>query len=513
VKSVDLTDLTDRSATGDQVASTDRAGDAPTNLTVVTVRSLLWTYGSTGVLATLQLGYTAAISRLLLPADFGLIALASLPLALSSHVAGLGIASAIVQKRALDDRDVRVAFTGSAALGVLAAVAIALVAPAVGWVFARPDLVPVLQALGLSYAIAGFGGVALALLRRNMRFRAVAAVEISSYAVGYPVVGIVAAAYGWGVWSLVVASLTQSTVQTAGALVVGGHGLRPLFDRRRAHRIFGFGSLVSVNGMLEMVTASADTYAVGRYLGAAALGQYNRATLLVGLPMTHLSTGATKVLMPGFSRITDDVDRTRSAYLRGLALLTGVLFPFAVTASVLAGPLVTVMLGEGWETAAHVLPVVAFAVTCSFAQHLGAVVCEARGRVARKLVIQCGYLTVVIVAVAAVVLTGPTVIRLALVFAAGQLLQHVLYQVQLRADLAVPVRTLVGVHVQSLALAAASGTAAALAASFGGPPLVRLGAGVFAAVAVWAAAVAAIRPLRIRSALAALDLGTQLRRH
>jgi lipopolysaccharide exporter len=475
-------------------------------LTATTVQGLTWTYGCIGLTVCLQLAYTAVMSRLLLPADFGLVALATLPLQLSSHIANLGIESAVVQKSTLDNRDVRVAFTGAVALGLLSATVLAVVAPLAGWAVGSTAVVPILRALGLTYAIAGFGTVAMAMLRRHMTFRRIALIEVGSYTLSFPGVGIACALAGLGVWSLVAAALAQALLVSGIGLLVVRHDLHPLVDRRRARRLYGFGTLVSLNGILEFFGGTADTFAVGRFLGTDLLGQYSRASLVIGLPMSHLSTGATKVLMPGFSQLKGDLIRSRGAYLRALALLTGLIFPFGAVAAALAVPLVSVLLGDQWGATEQVLPVVGLAVAFGFVQHLSAVVCEARGRLSRKLTIQVAYLAVVVAAVVVVVVTGPSLLRLAAVFTLGQILQHLLYLAQLRSDLAIATWTLARIHAEAVALAAVAAGAAVLGSSLAVAPPLRLLGGVMAATIVWGLAVVLVRPLRIRVALADLVL-------
>ena len=135
--------------------------EAVLSLTNRTRLGLYWTFGSIALTAVLQLGYTVVISRRLSPSDFGLVAIAGLPLALSGYFADMGISSAVVQKPDLDDRDVRVAFTGSVALGLIMTAVVELLAPAIGQMFGNPGVVPVLRALALSFAIISFGSVSV----------------------------------------------------------------------------------------------------------------------------------------------------------------------------------------------------------------------------------------------------------------------------------------------------------------------------------------------------------------
>jgi O-antigen/teichoic acid export membrane protein len=486
--------------------------EAVLSLTDRTVRGLFWTYGSVALTVVLQVGYTVVISRRLSPSAFGLVAFAGLPIALSGYFADMGISAAVVQKPELDNRDVRVAFTGSVVAGLLISAIVILVAPAIGVLFGNLKVVPILRVLALSFAIMGFGSVALGLLQREMKFRQIAIIEVTSYALAYPLPGLLLAWRGAGVWSLVGAALMQTVTMVSLSYALTRHAVRPLIDGRRAKRIYGFGGLVSVNGLLEFFGANADTFAVGRFIGTDSLGQYSRANLVIGLPLSHLATGASSVLMPAFARLHGDDARARRAFLRALALFASLMFPMAAVLGVLAKPLVHVLLGNQWGETALVLPIVGGAVAFGFVLHLPAVVCQVRGRLRQKIAIQCAYLVVVVVLVALVVHRGPTLRTLALVFLTGQVLQEVLYLGYIKRDLSLSAADLLVIHGEAFVLAGAAGGGAWVVSTLVSSPLLALLAGGVSGVAIWVAAMLLFKGLRARRAFEELDLRSYLRR-
>ena len=120
-----------------------------------------------------------------------------------------------------------------------------------------------LRVLSLGFVISGVGAVGIALIRREFRFKALAIVELGSYFVGYGMVGIACAISGWGVWSLVAASLSQSSVSTLSALALSRAPIRPVTERRYYDELLSFGSVVSVTSFLEFACSNLDTF-VGR---------------------------------------------------------------------------------------------------------------------------------------------------------------------------------------------------------------------------------------------------------
>jgi lipopolysaccharide exporter len=117
-----------------------------------------------------------------------------------------------------------------------------------------------------------------AVLRRRMRFRVIGVIHVVSYLIGYLLVGIVAAQRGWGVWSLVAASITQVGATLLLSLAAARPPIRTRFSATSARSMVRFGGTVTATGFVEFLSLSIDTLAVGRWAGAAALGQYSRAT-------------------------------------------------------------------------------------------------------------------------------------------------------------------------------------------------------------------------------------------
>lgn len=388
-------------------------------LTNETMGGLRWTYLATAVTAVMQLGFTSLMSRLLPPSAFGLVAMALLVLTLAQHFSKMGVGQAVIQKSRLNDTDVRAAFTSSIVLGCLASALIWFASPLVGSLFGEPSVTPVVRVMGLGMLVTGTGITAESLLRRRLQFRALAYRDMTSYAIGYLGVGLPLAWSGAGVWSLVAASLTQSAVRSLICYVAVRHSVRPVVRWYAYRPLMRFGAQVSLIGILEYVGEHVDTLIVGRYATTALLGQYNRAFVLTNLPLYHLMTGLSKVLFPGFSRIQHDRERVKGAYLSALGLFAAGFLPLAAGMGAAGRELVLVVLGDQWQTAAAILPLVALAASLRVLIHLSGVVLEALAELPRKLVLQSGYLVILLALLALAI--GEELWAYAAAFAAGQL--------------------------------------------------------------------------------------------
>jgi lipopolysaccharide exporter len=404
-------------------ASSSEAG----SLTSQTFRGLGWTWGTLVVTTLLQLFYTAAISRLLEPSAFGLMAAAMLSLRFVTFFSHLGLASAVIQRAELDDRDVSTALRLSIGVGLGVGLVAAFLAPLFAALVRMPDATNVVRWIAFGIPIGSCGGVALGLLRRSMRFRATSIISIFSYVIGYLVVGLTTALNGWGVWSLVAATLSQSVITLAAALVALRPPLRSGYSATSAKALLRFGGTVSITGFLDFLASSIDTLMVGRYAGAGALGQYSRATYLVALPVENTNTAVSRVLLPGLSRVQHQPRRFIGAVTTAIGLQAPIVMAGTAMIAAASPALVPWLLGPGWDETARVLPLVGAAYALALLTNSPAVAAEARGLVDRKLLIQAFSLLLTIIVVGVVVVIGPTLMRLASAWAVGQLVRHLLY--------------------------------------------------------------------------------------
>jgi len=356
-------------------------------LTRHTLKGLQWAYLGTAIGGVLQFGMTMVMARLLTPTAFGLIALAGLFLRFVDYFAKAGITQALIQKASLGADDVRAAFALSVGLAAAFAVVVLAGAPLAAELVQEPELIPVLRWLSLGLLLHGLGAPSVALLRRGLRFRELAMIEIGSYAVGYLGVGLIMALSGAGVYALVGAMLTQGAVNAASAYLRIRHPLAPSRATASYRAILAFGARVSLVGFFEFLKSSLDTLAIGRWAGSAQLGLYNRAKVLAELPSYQLMQGLSRVLFPSFSAIQFEHERLRKAYLSAVGAASAILLPLSAGMAVAAPEIILVVLGPQWVGAIDVLPWLLLASAIAMTGHFAGIVAEAQAALNAKMLI------------------------------------------------------------------------------------------------------------------------------
>lgn len=418
------------------------------NLTAQTMHGTKWTYLSTVVSFVMQLVLTAILARLLAPAAFGLIAMAWLVLRFGQYFAQMGIGQAIVQRQEISRAHIAAGFWSSVAVGAVFSLAVWVAAPLASVLFESPQLVPVLRAMGLTFALSGTSAAAGALLRRQMRFRGMAIADMAAYAAGYGVVGVTLALSGWGVWSLVAASLGQAAVVTVAYNALARPSVVPVLNWRPYRDLLGFGSLVSVISFLEFVNANLDTLAVGRIAGPTSLGYYSRALSLTGLPLVYMGTSLSRVLFPSFSKIQAETARLGRAYLSVITVFAGVGLPIAFGMSGAAREIVTVVLGPQWSPSVPVMRLVAVGSAAALLSHFAGITLEATARLKEKVIVRLTQL--VVFATLLLVLGRYGLTGFALAFVVSESFVYVLLAWRVTVDLEMSASEAIGAHATGL---------------------------------------------------------------
>ncbi len=322
------------------------------------VRGGLLTLTSQGTQFAMQTVSTVVLARLLTPADFGLVAMVTAVTGLASAFADFGLSEATIQRKEISHDQVSALFWINLAIGLGLTLITAALGPVLAWIYREPRLQNITFLLSLTFFIGGLRVQPNALLKRQMRFTALAFRDIAAYAVAVPV-AIVMGWRGAGYWALVALPLTLNTIQMALSWLLVHW--RPSLPRRTSNirSLLAFGGNVSASYLVTNLNRSADGALIGWYWGAGPLGFYSRAYNLLMLPVRQLSVPAGNVAVPTFSRIQNDSERFARYYLRTTSLIIWICAPLFGFLFVAAAPVIALVLGRQWGEAAPVFQILA----------------------------------------------------------------------------------------------------------------------------------------------------------
>jgi O-antigen/teichoic acid export membrane protein len=335
-------------------------------------------------MALLKILVLVLLTRLLSPADFGVVGAAFVVITFSLTFSQLGLGPALVQRPVLEPGHISTAFFASTGFGCIAAAIVWLLAPLLAMFFRMDHLTPVVRWLAVVFPILGLTTVAENLLQRDLRFRLLANTDVVAYAVGYGVVGVALALLGRGVWALVAAQITQVGVRSIVLLRAAPPLFHPRPTRRWFRELLGYGAGVSAARIGFTVANQVDNFVVGRWLGAVALGLYSRAFQLMSVPTALLGDVLDKVLFPTMARVQHDQRRLASAFLQGTAIVVLVTLPAGVIAAILAPDLVAVAFGSKWTALVPPFQILALGMMFRTSFRLSDSLTRATGRVYRR---------------------------------------------------------------------------------------------------------------------------------
>lgn len=306
----------------------------------------------------LRMGSLMVLARLLAPKEFGLVGMVTAFTGVLNLFRDFGLSTASVQRGHVTDEQISTLFWINILVGTVLAFILAGMAPFVAVFYHEPHLVWVSVALATSFIFNGAGVQHTALLERQMRFTALATIDIISLVVS-TATGIGMAAAGFGYWSLVAAAVTLPLVSTLCLWFATGWRPGRIHLHEEVHSMLRFGGAFTLINLIVYVGYNLEKVLLGRYWGANALGLYGRAYQLINLPTENLNSAFWGVAFSGLSRVRHEPERFRSYFLKGYSLVLALTIPMTIGAALFAHDMIFVLLGPKWNDVAGIFRLLA----------------------------------------------------------------------------------------------------------------------------------------------------------
>jgi O-antigen/teichoic acid export membrane protein len=313
--------------------------------------SIKWTGVSQVGRQVIQYATFIFLARALSSVEFGIVAMAMVVTGFLDIFKDLGTSSAIIQRPEISARLLSSLFWINVVVGGIAAALVFVLAPVAGWYYHEPRVIPVLRVLSLSFLISCVSIMHKALLTRRLGFKALAKIELAAPIAG-SVVALVCAYNGCGAWSLVWQTLANATVGSLGLWLSSGWRPSFAFGWPEVRTVSWYSLNLTGYSVFNYFCRNADTFIIGRFLGAELLGFYTLAYKIMLYPIGAVSGVFGRVLFPFFSRLQNDLEAFRTTYLNVVVGIGSVTFPLMIGLWLLAKPFVLVVLGPKWSPVA-----------------------------------------------------------------------------------------------------------------------------------------------------------------
>lgn len=341
---------------------------------------LKWSVLAQIVVHFIKVGRWFFLLYFLIPEDFGLFALALLVIGLPQILIGDSIGSAIIQKQEeLSKRDLSsfhwllVGFSGSLLL------VYCFFANHIANFFGEPQLEQLIIFLSAANFIESFGTIAGALVRKSLKFKILARIEVISFLIS-TFITVVMAVLNFGVWSLAVGLFVGYLVTTISYNFREKVNYEFTFSMSSLQKIFTFSRNLTFSQFITFLMRYTDDFIIGYFFGKAALGVYDRAYQIVHLPMRLIANRINAVLFPSYSAENTTAESMREIHLKIVGYAAYLYFPILIAILIFSPLAVDLILSEEWGELAFFMPILAVGGTVHAFINFNSSIFLARGR-------------------------------------------------------------------------------------------------------------------------------------
>ena len=326
-----------------------------------TVKGFIWSSIDRFSGQAIQFVFSILIARLLIPEDYGVIAMLGVFLAVSQTFIDSGFGTALIRKVNRTEMDFSTVFYFNILVAIIFYFILFFGAPLIAEFYNTPLLKPITRVISLSLIISSLSGIHNTKLSIAIDFKSKAKASIIS-ALFTGGVGLWLAYAGYGVWALVVQNLCLRIIWTVMMWVYVKWRPQLVFSWQSFKELFSFGSKLLASGLLDTLYNNLYTLVIGKVFSSSTLGVYSKANSLAQFPSFNITSVVQTVSFPVLSTIQNEEDRLAVVYRRLLKLSAFIVFPLMIGLSAVAEPLIRIILTDKWLEAIPILQILCFSL-------------------------------------------------------------------------------------------------------------------------------------------------------
>jgi PST family polysaccharide transporter len=328
----------------------DQSYAPPPSLTGRVVTSLKWSVSSRVIRDVTRLAMGIFLARLLTPSEWGIAGMALTVVALLAMLTDLGLPAALVQRVRITETDRSTLFWASVGIGAGVTLFAIAISGLVADLFGQPQVQSLFAVASLTFLIASLEKVPGTLLTREMAFRSLELRQIAATIAG-AVAALVLALWGAGPWAIVGNAVVTAAVSCVFLWILTPWRPSFLFSWHSFRDMTGFGGKLLAAQLATYFQLNADKLLIGRYIGAAPLGNYQLGYQLMFTPIGNISYPLQGVMFPALSSMQEDRARMSAAWLRAKRLAVALMTPAFLIIFVVAPDFIPTVFGSKWEDA------------------------------------------------------------------------------------------------------------------------------------------------------------------
>lgn len=336
-------------------------------------KALFWEWSGTLFQQATVFTLTVVLARLLSPEDFGLLGMAMVVISVAHIFSEAGLQSALVQRKDCSSLTYDSVFFLNIILGCIVGVIVFLLAPMISNFYGRTELVEIVRWLSLVFILNSFNVVQISILQKELNFKALNfRLNIATLTGG--VLGIIAAFYGLGVYSLIIQNVTRALVGTIFLWIVSHWKPRIRMSFAEIKKMSSFSSYVFIDQIFMSISNQIDILVVGKIFSASTLGFYTRAVTLQHQVTKLTSTSLTKVFYPVLSAKQQQPEQFNNVFNKLFGVTTVTVTVLTIILLSFGKPLILLLLGDKWLPSVDIFEIIIF---LSYAVPVNAVIINA----------------------------------------------------------------------------------------------------------------------------------------
>ena len=322
-----------------------------------TIKGIAWSaverFSTQGASFLIQL----LLARLLMPSDYGIIAMLAIFIQIAQVFIDSGFANALIKKQNCTEEDYSTVFHYNLAISITIYFLFFSFSPIVARFYGIPEIVNVMRFISLVVILN-----ALCIVQRTILIKAIDFKSLSMASIGSVLLsgglGIYMAYQGLGVWALCWQTISNAFFQNVFLFFIVKWFPSFTFSKNSFIEMFGFGSKILGASIISVIYSNLYTIVIGKMFQAVELGYYSRAEQLAKFPSSNIGNILARVMFPILSRIQDEDEKLCIAYRKIIRCSSFLIFPLMVGLAAIAAPFVTVILTEKWLGVVSLLQIV-----------------------------------------------------------------------------------------------------------------------------------------------------------
>ncbi|MGE0099210.1 MAG: lipopolysaccharide biosynthesis protein [Hydrogenophaga sp.] len=313
------------------------------------IMGALWTVGSRWAIKGIGFLNTVIMARLLVPEDYGVVAIAMLIVSFIQALVDFGAANALLRKDTVGRDEVDSAWTLRVLQSIAVGALLLTIAPLAADGFTEPRVQEVLFALALCVMLHGFSNIGMTLAEKAFNFSLDFKLNVISKTLS--VLATVSAGFWLGDYRALVIGIGTGYISGL-VLSYWLHPYRPRWNTSKIAEIWAVTKWLMLAGLGTFLLRKSDEVLAARYGTTAEYGTYNVGADLGSLPIGELGPAMMRAFLPVLTSMQDDVRRTNDVVVKTLAAVNAITLPIGMGVAALAVPITGLLLGPKWSDAA-----------------------------------------------------------------------------------------------------------------------------------------------------------------